>query len=521
MTTEIPNMALRTSLLLIAGLCLTQVFAQAPALQWQSALGGSDLDRAYAVQQTTDGGYIIAGDTRSNDGDVTGNHGGWDFWVVKLDASGEMEWQKALGGSLEDVANCIQQTTDGGYIVAGKTASNDGDVTGNNGTWDFWVVKLDAVGAIVWQKTLGGSALDSASSTQKTDDCGYIVARWPGSTDGDVTGNHGQNDFWVVKLDAAGSIVWQKALGGSDIDIAYSVHQLASGAYVVAGQTYSSDGDVMGFHGLHDIWIVKLTSSGSLLWQRVYGGTWGELTYSIQETSDGGFIVAGNTNSNDGDIVCSPIVGGFWVLKLDAVGNMVWQKCAGGSNGADARSVQQTIDGGYIVAGKTASNDGDVSGNHGGGDAWVVKLDASGNLAWQKCLGGSSSEVANSIQQTSDGGYIVAGQTSSNDGDVSGHHGNGDFWVVKLDSTNTGVGEIRAPAFTISPNPSDGLVLVNTGRNLSNASITLTDAMGRELLREQMKGHEQVLDLRDRPKGLYLISLRAAEGIASQRLVIE
>jgi len=299
---------------------------QAPNIEWQKALGGSNDDEAYSVQQTSDGGYIVAGSTRSNDGDVSGNHEEvwwlvWDFWVVKLDRYGDIEWQKCLGGSDSDWAESIQQTSDGGYIVAGYTGSNDGDVSGNHGEKDFWVVKLDRYGNIKWQKALGGSDSDWAYNIQQTSDGEYIVAGYTGSNDGDVSGNHGEKDFWVVKLDRYGNIEWQKCLGGS-------------------------------------------------------GG--------------------------------------------------------GGSGGDYAYSVQQTSDGGYIVAGETWSNNGDVSGYHGGGDVWVVKLDRYGDIKWQKCLGGSSWDWAYSIQQTNDGGYIVAGLTRSNDGDVSGNHGEKDFWVVKL-----------------------------------------------------------------------------------------
>ena len=175
--------------------------AQAVTIEWQRSLGGSWHDDAYSIQQTADGGYIVAGDSYSNDGDVTGNHGGNDYWIVKLDASANITWQRALGGSNSDGALSIQQTTDGGYIVAGYSESNDGDVTGNHGgPTDYWVVKLDASGNITWQKSLGGSNNEGAFSIQQTSDGGYIVAGNSGSNDGDITGNHGDRDYWVVKL---------------------------------------------------------------------------------------------------------------------------------------------------------------------------------------------------------------------------------------------------------------------------------------------------------------------------------
>ncbi len=402
------------------------------SLEWQKCLGGSDWDDAYSIQQTTDGGYIVAGGPESNDGDVSGNHGFDDYWVVKLSSSGTLEWQKCLGGSDLDNAQSIQETTDGGYIVAGFTNSNDGDVSGNHGGFDSWVVKLSSSGALEWQKCLGGIGFEWAQSIHQSTDGGYIVAGLTNSNDGDVSGNHGESDYWVVKLSSSGALEWQKCLGGSDWDNAYSIQQTTDGGYIVAGKTSSNDGDVSGNHGESDSWVVKLSSSGALEWQKCLGGSDWDNAYSIQQTTDEGYIVAGSANSNDGDVSGNHGESDYWVVKLSSSGSLEWQKCLGGSGSEGASSIQQTTDEGYIVAGSANSNDGDVSGNHGESDYWVVKLSSSGSLEWQKCLGGSGSEGASSIQQTTDEGYIVAGSANSNDGDVSGNHGEYDSWVVKL-----------------------------------------------------------------------------------------
>ena len=444
-----------TALILFISLnCL----AQAPVIEWQKCFGGSGSDEAYSIQQTSDGGYIVVGMTFSNDGDVSGLHVGIysysDIWIVKLDATGNIQWQKCLGGSRRDYANSIQQTSDGGYIIAGVSYSDDGDVSGNHGESDCWIVKLDASGNIQWQRCLGGSDEDDALSIQQTSDGGYIVAGDTRSNDGNVSGLHidiyNFHDAWIVKLDATGNIQWQRCLGGTKMDGFTSIQQTSDGGYIVAGGTYSNDGDVIGFHEgdpyTNDAWIVKLDATGNIQWQRCLGGSYYDVAYSIQQTSDGGYIVAGVTGSNDGDVIGHHEEGGsyqnhdFWIVKLDVTGNIQWQKCLGGANSEDPNGIQQTSDGGYIVAGFTESNDGDVIGFHEGDpfttDLWVVKLDASGDIQWQKCLGGSDLDYAYSIQQTSDGGYIVAGGTYSNDGDVIGFHEGGpyisDFWVVKL-----------------------------------------------------------------------------------------
>lgn len=233
-------------------------------IEWQKCLGGSDRDCAESIIQTDDGGYIIAGEAMSNDGDVTGHHGESDYWVVKLDAKGNLEWQKCLGGTGDDMAYDVIQIDDGGCIVIGFTDSNDGDVSGNHGEEDVWIVKLDKSGNLEWQKCLGGTDNDRALSIIHTDDNEYIVAGYTSSNDGDVSGNHGAVDSWVIKLDANGNLEWQKCLGGTDDDKASSIIRTDDSGYIIAGFTHSNDGDVAGNHGgmfSYDYWIVKLTAS--------------------------------------------------------------------------------------------------------------------------------------------------------------------------------------------------------------------------------------------------------------------
>ncbi|MCL5037335.1 MAG: hypothetical protein M1269_09505 [Chloroflexi bacterium] len=359
-------------------------------------------------------------------------------WGINFSSTGSdipslQTWAKCLGGSGAEYAYSVQQTSDGGYIIAGKAFSNDGDVSGNHGNGDYWVVKLDNTGNIEWQKCLGGSGYEEAWSIQQTADGGYVVAGGTWSDDGDVSGLHGHWDYWIVKLGNAGNIEWQKCLGGSSDELAYSIQQTSDGGHIVAGGTYSNDGDVSGNHGTWDYWIVKLGNAGNIEWQKCLGGSGYEEARSIQQTADGGYIITGFTDSNDGDVSGNHGTWDYWVVKLDDEGSIVWQKCLGGSNDDNAYSIQQTSDRGYVITGETRSNDGDVSGHHGDTDYWVVKLDNTGNIVWQKCLGGTDDDRSYSILQATEGGYVVAGRTYSNDGDVSGNHGSDDYWVVKLD----------------------------------------------------------------------------------------
>lgn len=424
-------------------LCLCVVSTtSAQIIEWQKCYGGTGSDGAYSIKQTFDGGFVAAGYTNSNDGDVSGNHGNSDVWIIKTDASGNLQWQKCFGGSNQDYAKSIKQTSDGGFIVACNSASHDGDVSGYHGIQDYWIIKLDTLGNLQWQKCFGGTSSEYAEDIILTSDGGYLIIGECSSNNGDVTGFHGYYDVWAVKIDSLGNLQWQKCLGGSDGDNANSVLQTDDGRYIIAGWTNSSNGDVTGHLGGSDAWIVVLDSAGNLEWQKCYGASLGaEIISSIKQTDNGGYIIAGNTNAkeitgyNNSDY-------NFWIFKIDSSGNMLWQKCLGGHGWDGANSVIQSLDGDYLVIGSTESFDEDVSGNHGAGDALLIKIDTAGSLQWQKCFGGTSTDNANVITNTTDGGFVFAGMTISNDGDVSGLNGSYDFWIVKIKSANFITGHV-------------------------------------------------------------------------------
>jgi hypothetical protein len=364
---------------------------------WQKTFGGSSDDVAWSVQQTKDGGYIVAGWT------ISFGAGGSDIYVIKLDENGNKEWEKTFGRSGDDVAWSVQQTTDGGYIVAGwsKSFGAGGD--------DVYIIKLDAYGNMVWEKTFGRSGDEAASSIQQTTDGGYIVAGYTNSF------GEGGFDVYIIKLDAYGNMVWEKTFGRSGDEVASSIQQTTDGGYIVAGWTKS-----FGAGGM-DVYVIKLDKNGNKVWEKTYGGSNDDWANSIQQTKDGGYIVAGGTFSFG--------AGGMdvYVIKLDENGNMKWHETFGGSYDDDAWSIQQTKDGGYIVAGWTNSF------GAGSYDVYVIKLDENGNMKWHETYGGSGDDFAISIQQTKDGGYIVAGLTNSFGA------GGMDVYVIKMDSVgNTG-----------------------------------------------------------------------------------
>ncbi|MBI3519348.1 MAG: T9SS type A sorting domain-containing protein, partial [Bacteroidetes bacterium] len=464
------------------------------------------------------------------------------FLAFKLDASGNQQWGKYLftGVGVCGVSD-IQQTSDNGYIAAGSDFTTSTDSIGNHGIRDFMVTKLNNSGTPQWIKCLGGTNNEEASSIQQTSDGGYIVAGYTGSNDVQVSGLHAYLDYWVVKLDGSGNISWQKVLGGGNYDYATSVIQTSDGGYIVAGYSGSKDGDVTGTHwggSDNDVWVVKLNASGAITWQKSYGGSGDDQCNSIQQTSDGGYIIAGTTTSNDGNVTgkhgTSYSNNDYWVIKIDNTGNLSWQKCLGGTgsgtgagSGNDiAYSVKQTTDGGYVVSGTvssgTATND-DITGYHGntGSDYWIVKLDNTGNISWQKCLGGTGTEDARTIVQTADGGYIVTGTTVySPNGDVNTMaYSDNHPWTVKLKDGFAGIEEEGIlNGIDLSPNPAQQLVTVS---NLPlDASLRISDLTGNLIYSNDHVKASETLNVERFANGVYFVQVKSHLHTAIRKLVV-
>ena len=341
--------------------------------QWVSIFGGANYDLAESIQQADDGGYIVAGHT------ISFGAGGSDAWILKFDAGGNIVWQRTYGGSLDEYARAIQQTQDGGYIVAGDTYAYE------PGIYNFWVLKIDGSGNIDWKKTYTGDRFAYARAIQQTLDGGYIVAG---------TVNLGGSDAWILKLDGNGLVVWERTYGDNFTNDyhAYSIQQTLDGGYIVAGY--------IGYIGT-GAWVFKIDENGNVLWQTGLGPL-GSYARAIQQTQDGGYIVAGFT-----DTYYYPYEGYAWACKLDGSGNGVWQKVYGGDGRYQINSVKQTQNGEYILAGHRIP-----LGVNSHADVSVLKLDGSGNIVWQKTFGGIYDDYGNSVQQTQDGGYIISGGTT-------------------------------------------------------------------------------------------------------------
>lgn len=425
-------------------------FTQAPEVEWQNTIGGDLSDVLQSIQQTTDGGYVLGGTSYSNNvGDkAESSLGADDYWIVKTDNYGVIQWQNTIGGSDQDRLYSIEQTGDGGYILGGYSASPaSGDKSestiGNN---DYWVIKIDSLGNIQWQNNIAGLYDDLLYKIHPTID-GYILA---GSSSSNISGDKTENsngsyDYWVIKLDLIGNIVWQNTIGGNldDGQNTIDIKQTSDGGYILGGSSNSviSGDKTENNNGGYDYWIIKLDNAGTIQWQNTIGGDNNDYLTSIIQTFDGGYFVGGFSYSNiSGDKTEATIglvgAGDYWVIKLTSLGDIEWQNTIGGDDNDNLSCVKQTYDGGYVLAGYSAS---EISGDKTepkiwNSDYWVIKLGTTGNIQWQNTIGGNSFDNLNCIIQTTDGGFILGGDSSSpiSVDKTEANNGANDYWIVKL-----------------------------------------------------------------------------------------
>ena len=496
-------------------LCL---FAQ-PDIEWAYSFGGTSSDAPRCMALTSDGGSIAAGGSSSNDGDVSANNGGSDYWVVKLDGQGAIQWEVSLGGSAFDEAQSILQTADGGYIVAGYSNSIDGDVSGNHGSHDGWVVKLDGLGNMEWQKCLGGADLDGFHSVIQLPDASYALTGGTRSNDGDVSGNHGDNDLWLVELDPNGVLLNQKCFGGSLNDSGRTIKRTMDQGYLLAGSSLSNDGDVSGHHGPddhYDMWVVKTDTSGAIQWQRSLGGSDDDVGYTALQAADGDHLVAGIAHSSDGDVSVSHGHFDVWLVRLDAMGDLEWERSYGGSETEHCLSIQPTLDGGFLLGCHSSSSDGDVTGHIGSPDYWLLEVNDVGDIQWQRCLGGTSADIATSAYQMEDGSFIIGGYARSTNGDVLGNHGLYDYWIVKLFPYPAAIPAATAEGngVVLIPNPgSHGFTVMMTGLSAENGRLVLSDAQGRQVAEVTVHNGSAHVSAQHAMAGMYFYRILDATGL--------
>lgn len=393
-------------------------------IEWQHTFGGSKRDEGWEIIQINNG-YILAGFSSSNDGDVSGNHGSEenaDFWIAEITDNMQINWQKSFGGSSHEYLRSFIQTSDGGYLACGYSFSNDGDVSNHHGSLsnsDGWVCKINRTGELMWERSYGGSDYDIINDVVEIHNEGYVFVGQSQSSDFDLTGNKGRDDVWLFKTNYQGEILWQKNYGGIRIDKANAIISTNDGGFIIAGETTSSSGDITSLHGEYpysDSWILKLSETGTIEWEKTFGGTKSEVAYSIIQTSDGGYIFASTARSYDGDLTIFYGDADLWITKINRTGDIEWQKTFGGSSWDSARKLVETTSGEYIVVGSTKSKDEDLSGKSDVSsyfDIWVLSLSESGTLNWTETIDYNDNDYAFSFNLTNDGGIIICGYTCS------------------------------------------------------------------------------------------------------------
>ncbi|MEA3495546.1 MAG: PKD domain-containing protein, partial [Bacteroidota bacterium] len=397
---------------------------------WQKCFGGSSNDIGYNLIQTNDGNYLFVGNTKSNNYDVSGNHGSQDYWVCKLSDDKNILWQKCYGGTNYDKGFDIHELSNNKYFISGFSASTNGDVSGNNGSSDFWNVMIDDVGAINNQNCIGGSSSEKAICSGKINEYSFVVGGATNSTSGNYSTNHGGSDILIIKTDRSGNIAWQKCIGGSKNDNCYGI--AVEGKYIYAvGSSNSSDGNITKSYGNMDIIVTKLDTNGNLIWAKNYGGDLNDEGFDICIVN-GGITFTGYTSSNKYFIKKPKGQVDVFIIKIDQGGNILWKNRYGGRNVEIGFSINKTMDNGILVSGYSNSKDKDIKDNNGFDDSWVFKVDKNGKLIWEKNLGGTSGETSYEAIQLNINEYLVLSNTSSFNIDVSGNHGNLDVWLVKL-----------------------------------------------------------------------------------------
>lgn len=465
-----------------------------------------------------------------------------NLWLYQTGANGDIVWNRCYGGNAYDDARDMLKTPDNGFLLYAQTSSNDGDVSYNPGGWSIWIIKTDSIGQLEWERCYGGSNWEWAYRIREAPDGGYIFTGWTASTDGDISYNNGQHDMWVVKINNLGDIEWERCYGGSFADWGQSIVLTRDGGYLAGGLTTSFDGDVsctIPYPGTNfDIWVLKLDAHGEIEWQSCYGGTYVESLKEIKQTSDAGYILLGNTDSNDGHVSGfngepgNPNTRDMWVVKLDSLGNLEWQRCLGGNKNENSTNIVQLSDGGYLVGGSSSSNNGIfycIPCVQGLLTMWLVKLSPEGEIEWKQYVDSPGDNSLWNFHVISDMHYLLLGGARWPGGmlvcDGTFNNDSGYNWVVELQDTTVSVRTVNPEHFIINiyPNPATTELWLQLPENLppAQAQAELISPTGRLLHRAQPSSRFHKIETVHLPGGLYLLRLWDGKQWSGAKVVVK
>ena len=504
--------------------------SQAPTILWQHNYGSPGTDQCRGLFPMPDGGFIAIGGANQNGGDVTGHHGINDVWTIRIDSSGNLLWQKCFGGTNAEAGDEIILNSLNQIIILGITTSNDGDVTGNHGGMDVWIVKADTAGNLIDQKCFGGSANDFGTSLVQTTDGGYIISGITRSDNGDVSGQHGAEDAWLLKVDSLFNLEWQHCYGGTSLDGFKKVIQTLDGNYLGTGYSYSTNGDITDHRGdtlYPDAWIVKADTIGNLMWQKSFGGSDDDFGEATIETAINEFLFVGTTFSNDSDVTANHSSGWYcdiWLVKFDNTNGIEWEKCLGGNSSENGIALYQGIDKNITIFGGAASNNnGDVGAGHGSNDYWLLRTDSIGNVLWNKCFGGTTLDHAWEFSLINDTTYLLGGWSSSTDGDITNNIGVEDYWLVKASyTTATQLEEFNAEQMLlVYPSPATTYFNIDLTGYDDKTEITICDIAGSIIYKTTTIANQKVeINSSEFAEGIYLVQIQSADFLTTQMLVV-
>jgi len=507
-------------------------FSSAQDILWEKSYGGKHADYLFDVIPTPDYGFLLAGSSLSKKtGNKTeDNRGDLDYWIWKMDEKGNLDWQKSLGGTGQDKLSSVVLTNEGGFLLAGSSESGAGlDKKENSkGESDFWILKLNAKGGEEWQKTIGGTGQEELSAVLRCKDGGFVLAGSSSSelSEDKTTPNYGGLDYWVMKIDRDGKIVWQKSFGGNYNDELRSIIATTDGGYLLGGSSNStaSGTKLQNTLGQADYWIVKLDKDGNEQWEKVVGGAGDDQLYVVQTTQDGHYLLGGNSNSESGNDKRSSNESGtdFWVLKLDKDGKeILWQETYNIARVDVLTSLVENDDrtillGGYAqgevvkkkeARGKKQENLKQVQVKKGTADYVAIKISAKGEELWRKSVGSDGEDVLKKVIETRDGGYLMAGTSKGTvSNDKNSGIGSNDFWVVKLkDSVKKQEAREKIEAI---PNPATDYTNVIVGYDFKKGTATVVDLAGHVLQQFEITDRTVPIDLQGYPEGIYVVNIK-------------
>ncbi len=474
-------------------------------LIWQKEFGGDDDDWCYDMIYSHDGNYLTIGKAQSLDHDVSENFGLADIWLMEVNADSTLVREKSFGGTLVDVGLGICRTNDGGYAITGYSYSNDLDLDGlNSGDRDIFILKLDASWNKEWLKTYGGSAGESGDCIIQTSDGGFMVTGYTSSTDGLVNNNSGLSDYWVFKTDSQGNLVWEKTYGGTSEERSKKIIPTQDGNYVIIGSSISEDGDVTNPFGGLDFWLVKINSQGNLIWQKSLGGSATDQGYDIIELPNGDLVVVGETLSNDEMVEGNHGFTDAWIVRIDSQANLIWQNALGGTDVDYFLSVNYSSDNYILATGASFSDNGDVSENLGQSDIWLVKLSLDGTLNWQTPLGTDLNEIAYKVMSNGTEIIIAGGMESTF---LKALHNNTQIYLGKLDQILPTHEVFNTEnQMSIFPNPVSSVLSIQSQSTLKE--LSLYNQLGQLIIfNNNINENEFEIDVSKLPQALYYLEI--------------